>query len=138
MGLFETYITVRYVETDQMGIVHHSNYYAWFEVARTEFIASRGIKYSDMEKIGVMLPLIESGCNYKIGAKYEDQLIITTTITNITPVKVEFKYDVIRKNDGKLIASGFTKHVFVNNSFKPVNLQKHFPKIWELFQKTIV
>ena len=134
----ETKIKVRYVETDQMGIVHHSNYFVWFEVGRTEFIKESGIKYSDMEKMGVLLPLIESGCQYKTGARYEDEIIISTSVKLITPIRIEFKYEVIRVEDEKLLAVGFTKHVFVDKELKPINLRKKNAELWDSFNKFVV
>ena len=122
MYINESKLKVRYVETDQMGIVHHSNYYPWFEVGRSDFIMKSGITYSQMEKEGVLLPLVESYCKYNEGAKYEDDIIIKTFIESISPVKVIFNYDVIREKDGKLLAKGKTTHAFVDKNFKIVKL----------------
>lgn len=127
----ETKISVRYAETDKMGIVHHSNYLIWFEAGRTDFIKSSNISYSEMERVGVLIPLIESNCKYIVGAKYEDELIIRTSVKELTPVKVEFNYLVIREKDKKEIAKGSTLHVFVNNNFKIINLKKNHPEIFE-------
>ncbi|MFL0197484.1 acyl-CoA thioesterase [Clostridium sp. WILCCON 0269] len=132
MYINETKVIVRYVETDKMGIVHHSNYYIYFEEARTQFIQNTGISYSKIEENGIMFPLIESNCKYIQSAKYEDELIIKTWIKELTPVKAEFNYSVIRKNDQKEIAKGSTLHTFVNNNFKIINLKK---KHTELFEK---
>lgn len=131
MKINETEIKVRYAETDKMGVVHHSRYYPWFEVGRTELFASGGLSYGDMEAEGVMMPLVETRCRYIIPAKYEDELIIKTKIESLTGVKIEFEYDVIRKNDGTLLAKGYTLMAFCDLSFKPVNLKKHNPKFWE-------
>lgn len=124
-------VTVRYVETDKMGIVHHSNYYAWFEIGRGEFITESGISYKEIEEEGVMLPLVESECKYLVGAKYADNVIIETYIKELNPVKIIFNYNVIRESDSKLLAKGKTTHAFVNNNFKIVNIQKKYPDIWE-------
>lgn len=123
---------MRYVETDQMGVVHHSNYFVWFEVGRTEYIRCLGMKYSDIEKAGIMMPLIECGCEFKSGARYEDELIIRTVTNTLSPVKVEFRYEVLRESDNKLLAVGFTRHAFVNSQMRPINLQKRFPEIWNV------
>jgi acyl-CoA thioester hydrolase, YbgC/YbaW family len=120
----ETKIKVRYAETDQMGIVHHSNYLIWFEAGRTDFIKGSNISYTEMEQEGILIPLAESNCKYIVGAKYEDQLIIKTWVKELTPVKVEFNYSVIREVDQKEIAKGSTLHVFVNKDFKIINLKK--------------
>jgi len=133
----ETKIVVRYVETDKMSIVHHSNYYVYFEEARAKFIKESGMSYSEMEKYGVMFPLIESSCKYIQGARYEDELIIKTWMTELTPVKAEFNYSVIRQKDQKEIAKGSTLHAFVNNDFKIINLRRKHPTIFERLQSLI-
>ncbi|MCG8501553.1 MAG: acyl-CoA thioesterase [Firmicutes bacterium] len=130
MGLSETKIKVRYVETDQMGIAHHSNYYHWFEVGRTEFIGQIGMTYGEMEQAGVLLPLIESACTYKQGAKYEDELIIRTSIAQLTGARITFGYEVLREKDQKCLAMGKTVHAFVNGDFRPINLKKVNKTIW--------
>lgn len=140
MHINRTNLTVRYVETDKMGIVHHSNYYAYFEVGRGEFIKECGISYSDMESEGIMLPLVESQCKYLTAAKYEDKLIIETYLGELTAAKVVFNYNIIRESDNKLIAKGKTVHPFVNNDFKIINLKKSNPEIWSkieaIYKKT--
>lgn len=123
-------IKVRYVETDQMGIVHHSNYYAYFEVGRGEYIKKIGMTYREMESLGIMLPLVESQCRYIEGAKYEDDLIIETYVEELTCVKIVFNYNVIREKDNKLLAKGRTVQAFVGNDFKIVNLKKKNPDLW--------
>ncbi|AWI05173.1 acyl-CoA thioesterase [Clostridium drakei] len=131
----ETKLTVRYVETDKMGIVHHSNYYPWFELARGDFIKKIGMKYSEMESLGIMMPLVESYCKYYEGAKYEDEIVIETSIEKITPVKVIFNYDVIRELDGKLLAKGKTTQTFVDKDFKIVNLKKKYSDLWQKMEQ---
>jgi acyl-CoA thioester hydrolase len=127
----ETKITVRYAETDQMGIVHHSNYLIWFEAGRTDFIKGSNISYTEMEQEGILIPLAESNCKYIAYAKYEDELIIKTWVKELTPVKVEFNYSVIREKDEKEIAKGSTLHVFVGREFKIINLKKSNLQIYE-------
>ncbi len=131
----ETEIKVRYAETDRMGVVHHSRYYPWFEVGRTELFASSGKTYGDMESTGVMMPLVESRCRYIIPACYEDVLTIKTLIKSLSPVKIEFEYEVIRKKDSVLLARGYTLMAFTNLEFKPVNLKKHSPDFWDYIVK---
>jgi acyl-CoA thioester hydrolase len=137
MYINEARIKVRYVETDKMNVVHHSNYLIYFEVGRTEFITKCGMSYSEMEEKGMMIPLAESNCKYIQGAKYEDELLIKTWIKELTPVKVEFSYSVVREKDQKEIAKGSTLHVFVNNNFKIINLKKTHPDILEKFQSLV-
>lgn len=130
-------IKVRYVETDQMGIVHHSNYYAYFEVGRGDFIQECGISYNDMENMGVVMPLVDSYCKYIEGAKYDENLIIETYIEKLSPVKVIFNYNVVRERDKKTISKGKTTLAFVNKSFKIINLKKLYPEIWDKMQKLL-
>lgn len=135
--LNETKIKVRYVETDQMGVVHHSNYYHWFEVGRTEFMNQIGMSYGEVEKQGIMMPLIETHCSYKVGAKYEEELIIKTKLAEMKGVRAIFGYEVIRESDGKLLAEGSTVHTFTNEQFKPINLKKENPKMHSAFMNII-
>ncbi len=130
MYISESEIKVRYVETDQMGVVHHSNYYHWFEVARADLVGYIGMTYKELEEHNILLPLIESMCRYKEGAKYADELIIKAWINKLTPVRVVFNYHVVREYDEKVLAEGKTEHVFVNKNFKPINMKKNFMEIW--------
>lgn len=128
-------IEVRYAETDQMGIAHHSNYPIWFEVARTEFIKKAGITYTDVEKAGVITPLTGLECKYKKAAFYEDQLEVHVFLTKLTPVRLEFSYRVIR--DGEVIAEGKTTHGMVGKDLKPLNVKKEHPEIYRMFEAAL-
>lgn len=135
MYIHENKIKVRYVETDQMGIVHHSKYYPWFEIARGEFITKIGMTYREIEEQGILMPVLESSCKYIEGAKYEDNLVIQSWISEFNPVKIIFNYNVIREEDNKIIAKGSTKHTFVNEEFKIVNIKKLKPEIFSRLEK---
>ena len=127
----KTTINPRYSETDQMGIIYHSNYFVWFEVGRTDLLKKHGLGYEKVEEIGIILPVIEVNCKYKSSAFYGDDLDIKTFIEKLTPTRIKFKYEVIRKHD-KLLASGFTEHVFVDkNKKRPINLQKSYKDVYE-------
>ncbi|ENK0839737.1 4-hydroxybenzoyl-CoA thioesterase [Clostridium sporogenes] len=131
MYINRTETTVRYVETDQMGVVHHSNYYPWFEIGRTEFTKATGMKYTDIENIGVMMPLTESYCKYMKPAKYEDEIIIETSIEKLTPVKIIFSYKIIKKENNELLAKGSTTQAFVDkNNFRVINLKQCNEELW--------
>ena len=127
-----TSITVRYAETDQMGIAHHSNYAIWYEQARTEFIRALGSSYSQIEKDGVWLPLLSLHCEFKSPALYEDQLTIKTAIGLLTPSRIQFDYEV--KREGVLLGKGFTAHAFTTPALRPMNLKKHHPALYALLQ----
>lgn len=127
----ETFLTVRYAETDMMGIVHHSRYYPWFEQARTDFIKKTGITYSEMEKQGIMLPLTETGAKYHYGLRYEDEVVATCRLVKLTVARCEFHYEVLKLPERKLMAEGRTVHGFVSSDFAPINLKKRYPELWE-------
>ncbi|EJE7234460.1 thioesterase family protein [Clostridium sporogenes] len=136
MYIDRTETTVRYVETDQMGVVHHSNYYPWFEIGRTEFTKATGMKYTDIENIGVMMPLTESYCKYMKPAKYEDEIIIETSIEKLTPVKIIFSYKIIKKENNELLAKGNTTQAFVDkNNFRVINLKQCNEELWNKFME---
>lgn len=128
-----TEILVRYAETDQMGIVHHSNYAVWYEQARTEFIRCLGSSYGQIEKDGVWLPLLSLHCEFKSPAFYEDKLTIKTSIGLLTPSRIQFNYEVRR--DEALLGCGFTAHAFTTPSLRPMNLKKHHPALYALLQR---
>lgn len=127
----ETELTVRYAETDMMGIVHHSRYYPWFEIARGEFIKKIGITYGEMEKMGIMLPLTETHCKYIHGLTYEDEVIVTCQIEKLGVARISFLYEVIRKSDMKKVSEGRTTHGFVDKNMCPINMKKVHPKLWD-------
>lgn len=131
----ETKIKVRYQETDQMGIAHHSVYPIWFEEARTNFIKSIGISYSEIEKLGIMLPLTKLSCKYIRPALYEDILIIQTKVKKLTNVKIQFEYKVFKEQ--QLINEGETEHPFVDKSFNLINLNKANQELFKLISSAI-
>lgn len=129
----ETELRVRYVETDKMGIVHHSNYAAWFEVGRSDFIRKLGTSYSEIEKnFELWLPLIGLRCNFLGHAGYDDILIIKTRIKQYSGVRLVFYYEILKKESSKLITTGETEHVWTTQSLKPVNLKKYRPELHKL------
>lgn len=128
-------VTVRYAETDQMGIAHHSVYPIWFELARTDLAKQAGFPYSKMEQAGVMTPLVELECKYRKPAHYEDELIVTATICKLSSVKVEFYYEVFLENEDKPICTGTTSHALVSSkNFHIINVKKEFPEIYRVLE----
>ncbi|WP_074011016.1 acyl-CoA thioesterase [Numidum massiliense] len=126
-----TEVRVRYQETDQMGVVYHSNYFVWFEVGRTALIRERGSSYRELEEKGIVLPVIEANCQYKAPARFEDVIRIETSVGELTPAKVRFDYRVVR-DDGKLLAVGHTLHMWVDQAMKPFNFKRKWPHIYAL------
>ena len=137
MNITEVKIRVRYKETDQMGVVHHTNYYTWFEVARTEFMRNTGMNYRQMEENGVMLPLLETHCYYLQGARYDDLVTVRTWVSKYVGIRVTMDYEVIRDEDGALLARGSTVHAFTDINLRPLNIKKEYPEIHKLFASLV-
>lgn len=124
-----TQIKVRYAETDQMGVVYHSNYLVWFEVARVEYMETFGINYKAMEEQGIYLPVVEAKCRYKRPARYMDLLDIETTV-RLQGRKLTFNYQIFK--DGIKITEGYTIHTFINKEGRVISIDRVDP---ELYQK---
>ena len=131
----ETRIITRYSETDQMGIIHHSNYAVWFEAGRTDFFKKIGFSYKEIEGRGILLPLYEMNCKFKSPARYEDEITIKTSLKEITKVRVIFSYKVINDLDGKLLSLGETMHGWTNRDLKLINAEKTIPEVYYLLSK---
>ncbi|MFD1773161.1 acyl-CoA thioesterase [Paenibacillus rhizophilus] len=146
---------VRYQESDQMGVVYHSNYLIWFEIGRTEMLRGLGFTYLDLENSGLLLPVLSAELKFKRSAKYDDTVTVYTRMTSFTPLRLVFEYEVRRvagpgaagsglngpesdsfpqgfksSADGELLVSGFTGHAWVNREFKPVRLDRALPEIY--------
>jgi acyl-CoA thioester hydrolase len=117
-----TTLRVRYAETDKMGVVYYANYLVWFEVARAELLRSLGWSYREMELAGVSLPVIEAHCDYRRPAHYDDELEVKAEGRMLSPVRMEFRYEVVRKQDRTVAASGRTVHAALDASGKPCRL----------------
>ena len=117
-----TTLRVRYAETDQMGIVYYSNYFVWFEVARTDLLRTLGWTYREMEQGGVQLPVIEATCKYQRPARYDDEVEVRTQGRLCSPVRMEFAYEVVVKGQDEVAAIGKTVHAATDRSGKPCRI----------------
>ncbi len=133
----ETKLTVRYAETDQMGIAHHSNYPIWFEAGRTYFLKEMGMSYGDIEKSGILLPLCELHLKFISPAKYEDEIVVRTKVASVSRVRVIFSYQVLHDASGQLLAAGETVHAWTDKGLKPVNAQKAIPSVYSALCKAM-
>ena len=113
MKSFETTIRVEYHHTDQMGIVHHSNYVKFFEVARTEWLRAVGMTYAEMERRGVMMPIVEVQVKYKQPAYYDELIKVRAFVDAVPMARMTFRYE-IEGEDGRAIASGMTTLGFID------------------------
>src|SRR6476469_5052383 len=119
----ETRFRVRYAETDQMGVAYHANYFVWMEVGRVEYCRAAGVVYRDLEaNEGVLLAVAEVGCRFAQPAHYDDEIIVRTTIPEANPRLVRFEYEILHAESLRLLATGFTRHVFLNRNMRPTKL----------------
>ncbi len=118
-------VRVLYVDTDQMGIVNNVHYLRWFEVGRAEWIRDRGYAYRDVEKSGIMLPLVEAHVRYRVPARYDDLIIVAAAPTRGSAASLTFSYALYRKTDRVLLAEGWTRHACTNLEGKVQRFPPH-------------
>ena len=117
-------LRVRYAETDKMGVVYYANYLVWFEVGRADLLRSLGWTYREIELDGVSLPVIEAHCDYHRPARYDDEIEVRTEGRLLSPVRMEFHYQVVRTQDAVVSATGRTVHAALDPSGRPCRLPK--------------
>lgn len=113
-----TQVTVRYAETDMMGVVYHGNYLPWFEVGRTTLLKELGLPYRVLEEQGYRLPVLEVNAKYVRPAVYDDTLTIVTTMRERPLLRIRLEYEVYRGEE--LLATGQTVHAFIDKQGRPV------------------
>ena len=116
-------IPVRYGDTDQMRVAYYANYLYWFEIARTEWLRFRGKSYRELEAEGVLLPVTEAHCRYLASARYDDTLRLWAWVSELSRVTVQFDYRIDRAGDGKVLATGYTRHCFLDPAGRPVRIE---------------
>lgn len=124
---------VQYYETDQMGIVHHSNYIRWFEEARTEMLRQAGIGYGKMESLGIISPVLEVSAKYRTMTHFEDIVFIHVKLVKFNGVILELSYQVEDKESGEVRCTGKSRHCFLDAGGHPVSLKKNQQEMYELF-----
>jgi acyl-CoA thioester hydrolase len=138
MPVSQTRIRVRYAETDQMGVVYYANFFIWFEVGRVELLRQLGFHYKQMEiDDDCHIPVVEANCRYKSPARYDDELLLETSILAMRRSVIKFGYRLLRPgSDGMgptLLAEGETTHVTVNRSLHKVPLPQKYAAVLQQF-----
>lgn len=137
MVINETDVVVRYQETDQMGVVYHSNYFVWFEIGRTRLIEQLGFDYLAMEEEGILAPVIDIQAFYKTPVRYGQTARVETKISEYNGFRVTYSYKVYTE-DNQLSVTGTSTHVCVKKSnFRPISIKKHFPKLHETYLNAV-
>ena len=101
-------VRVRYAEVDQMGVLHHSRFWVYFEMGRTELLRQSGVTYADLEKAGVFFVVAKCSARYLAPARYDDELVLTTRITKMGIARIDHAYELKRASDGMLLATAET------------------------------
>lgn len=124
-------VRTRYAETDQMGFIYHSHFFAYFEIGRCELVRDCGFSYAQLEEHGLLMPLRECGARFHLAARYDDLLAVGTRVELLTGVRLRFGYEVHRIGGGSatLLATGFTDHLFIDRAGKPTRVNRR-PEIW--------
>jgi acyl-CoA thioester hydrolase len=113
---------VRYAETDQMGVVYHTNYLIWCEMGRTDFIRSRGLSYADIEQAGVGLAVAQLEARYNAAARYDQLVRVTTTVRELRSRTITFDYIVDDVASGTKLCTASTVLISIDRSGRPMKI----------------
>ena len=131
----ESRLRVRYAETDQMGVVYHANHFIWFEIGRVDLMRQLGFSYRDLERDhGCFIPVVDARCRYKAPARYDDEIIVRTHLRNVRESMIHFGYELVRANDGEVLAEGETMHMILDAKMKAAPLP---PSILKAFREAV-
>ena len=126
---------VQYYETDQMGIVHHSNYIRWFEEARVDFLDQVDISYARMEEQGVICPVMSVECRYHSMTRFGESVRIYPRIERFNGIRLIVTYEVKDKETGELRCTGRSSHCYLDDKGRPVSLKHTCPEFYEIYKE---
>lgn len=127
----ETRIRVRYAETDQMGVVYHSNHFIWFEVGRVELLRQFGFSYKEMEQEDdCFIAVVDARCRYRAPVHYDDEVVVRTCIKHVREKMIHFGYELRNAVAGELLAEGETMHIVASSKMKPRALPEKYLKVF--------
>jgi acyl-CoA thioester hydrolase len=127
----ETRLRVRYAETDQMGVVYHSNHLIWFEVGRVELLRQMGFSYRDMEREdGRFIAVVEAKCRYKAPVYYDEEVLVRTKLKAVRESVIIFHYELTRVDTHELLAEGETTHIVTDSKMKVASLPEKYLRVF--------
>lgn len=129
---------VQYYETDRMGITHHSNYIRWMEEARVDYLSRLGCGYDKMEREGIMSPVLSVNCDYKKTTTFADEIVIEVKIKEFKGVRMILEYEMRNAADNSVVCTAESEHCFLYSDFKPINLKRVKPEIYNTIAGQIV
>ncbi len=119
----------KYYETDQMGIIHHSNYIKWMEEARMDLMEQIGLNYKQMEELEIISPVLTIQIEYRGMVKFDDTVVIETHLTKYNGIKMEVEYRMFDKETGELRTTAKSSHCFLDRTGKPISLKRSYPEL---------
>ncbi len=119
----------KYYETDQMGIIHHSNYIKWMEEARMDLMEQMGLSYKEMEAMEIISPVLSISCEYRSMVHFDDVVVIETKLAKYNGIKMEVEYMMRDKETGEVRTTGRSSHCFLTRAGKPISLKRSYPEI---------
>ena len=131
------YRTALYYETDKMAVVHHSNYVRWLEEARIDFLKQVGLPYDEMEKNGIMIPVLSVSCQYKYAVRFNDTVCIKMKMEDFNGLKFRISYRVTDKETDEVRVIAETAHFFVDDGFKPIRMKNVDSHIYDVFKSLV-
>lgn len=126
-----------YYETDQMGIVHHTNYIRYFEEARLDFMRQIGCSCTMLEKQGIRIPVVDAYAQYIKSVRFDDEIKVQTALKKFNGARMEFSYEIRFLHTGALAVTGHTSHCFTDMRQKPIRIRRAFPRIYAQMQAFI-
>jgi len=129
----ETVLSVRYAETDKMGVVYYANYLVWFEVGRVSWCQAKGFHYAEMEsRDRRFLMVAEATCRYRAPAHFGENIIVRTTLARATDRVIRYRYEILNRSTGQLLVTGETAHVVTDPEFRPARLPDRYRECFSL------
>ncbi len=123
----DTTVTVRYAETDQMGVVYYANFLVWFEVGRVAWCRAKGFQYREMEERDHRFMMVaEATCRYRAPARFEDEVLIRTAVAGATDKVIRFQYEILNRKTSRLLATGETVHVVTDPQYRPARIPEQY------------
>lgn len=119
----------KYYETDQMGIIHHSNYIRWMEEARMDMMEQIGLSYKEMEEMEIISPVLTISCEYHSMVHFDDMVVIETRIVKYNGIKMDVEYRMTDKKTGELRTTAKSSHCFLNRAGRPISLKRSYPEL---------
>lgn len=129
--------TINYYETDQMGIVHHSNYIRFFEEARLLWLKEKLMDYAQMEELGIIIPVTFVDCKYLVPLHFGDEVVVEAYMTKFDGIKMEVAYKIYKRGSDKPCTTGKSGHCFLDDDLKPIRMKRKFPELYDKLKSLV-